>query len=307
MLLGASLALGLLCLNPTGAAPSLEVFPGQWMEYHWEGIENSNGWFPGHVDALWFVANSVYSILGVSGAYQASVRMQGTIRWPPDSINRSLLLLTVRSDGSMDWEPLSERTTFDYSHFATVSPDDGKVLAMYGAIALHASYAYADSPYSASCFFLQDQPEARSVYFFGEVDAAVGSYVDAWSSGLAEVLGRYQLETRLGPRPAIFLFHSESTSLPPAWSDAEELALQYDRDTGFLLELRQVLQTWVNVTRTNRWDVTGYILATNMYEPRPGPLLAEAILAGTCIGALVVMLLVSRWILRGQRRDKSSS
>jgi hypothetical protein len=268
------------------------------MTYRWECVGNSSGWFPGRDDYLRLSAVCTYFILTVSDKYEASVRMQGTVEWSPDSVNRSLRLLTVQSDGSMAWEPIGERTAFDYSHSATVSQDDGKVLSMSGAIALYASYTFPGGPYNVTYSFLQDQPKALSIYFFGAVDAAVGTNVSAWTSGAAQVLSHSYLETPMGSRPAILVSHNDSWLLPPLWMSTEQLTLQYDRETGFLLEVRHSIESSVNVTRTTRWSIAGDILATNMYGPRPEILLAQVILAATCLGALVVMALVSRRLLR---------
>lgn len=305
-LLGACLALGLLCFNQTRAAPSFPAFPEQWMTYRWECVGNSSGWFPGRDDYLRLSAVCTYFILTVSDKYEASVRMQGTVEWAPDSVNRSLRLLTVQSDGAMAWEPLGERTVFDYTHSTTVSQDDGKVLSMSGAIALYASYTFPGGPYNVSHSFSQDQPKALSIYFFGAVDAAVGTNVSAWTGGPAQVLSHSYLDTPMGSRPAILVSHNDSWFLPPLWVSAEQLTLQYDRETGFLLEVRHSIESSVNVTRTTRWSVAGDILATNMYGLRPEILLAHVILASTCLGALVVMVFVSRWILRGLRQDRAT-
>ena len=305
-LLGASLALSLLCLNPTHAAPPLNVFPGQWTTYRWECVGNSSGWFPGRDDYLRLSAICTYFILAVSDKHEASVRMQGTVEWAPDSVNRSLRLLTVQSNGSMTWEPLGEETTFDYTHSTTVSQDDGKVLSMSGPIALYASYTFPGGPYNVSHSFSQDQPQALSVYFFGAVDAAVGTNVSAWTGGAAQVLSHGHLETPMGSRPAILVSHNDSWFLPPLWVSAEQLTLQYDRETGFLLEVRHSIESSVNVTRNTHWSVAGDILATNMYGLRPEILLAQVILVSTCLGALVLMMLVSRSIIRGLEPDKAT-
>lgn len=300
------LVLNLHGLNRADAAPPLPMFGGQWISYQWSCGENSSGWFPGHDDYVRLSAVSTYSILAVSDRHEASVRMQGTVEWSPDSVNRSLQLMTVQPNGSTAWQPLGERIAFGYSHSATVSEDDGKVLSMSGAIALSASYTYPGGPYNVSCLFLQDQPLIPSIYSFGDVNAAVGTFVNAWASGLAQVLGHGDLQTLAGSRPAIVVFHNDSWFLPPLWLSTEELMLQYDRETGFLLEARHRILTTVNVTRTSLWTMSAYILATNMYGPRPVVLLAQAVLAATCIGALVVIGLVSRWFLRGPRRERTA-
>jgi len=276
------------------------------MTYGWECVGNSSGWFPGRDDRLRLSAVCTYSILTVSDKYEASVRMQGTVEWAPDSINRSLRLLTVQSDGAMAWEPLGAGTTFDYNHSTTVSQDDGKVLSMSGAIALYASYTFPGGLYNVSHSLSQDQPKASSIYFFGAVDAAVGANVSAWTGGTAQVLSHSYLETPMGSRPALLVSHNDSWLLPPLWVSAEQLALQYDRETGFLLEVRHSIEASVNVTRTTRWSVSGDILATNMYGLRPEVLLAQVILAATCLGALVVMVLVSRRMLRGLQQDRAT-
>jgi len=206
----------------------------------------------------------------------------------------------------MTWEPLGEETTFDYTHSTTVSQDDGKVLSMSGPIALYASYTFPGGPYNVSHSFSQDQPQALSVYFFGAVDAAVGTNVSAWTGGAAQVLSHGHLETPMGSRPAILVSHNDSWFLPPLWVSAEQLTLQYDRETGFLLEVRHSIESSVNVTRNTHWSVAGDILATNMYGLRPEILLAQVILVSTCLGALVLMMLVSRSIIRGLEPDRAT-
>jgi len=300
------LALSLLALNPTCAARRHSVFPGQWIAYTWQSVENSSGWFPGHLDVLRLSAVSTYFIGIVSGVYQASVEMQGTVLWPEDSVNRSLRALTVHTNGSSTWELLANNTSFDYRHSAVVSQDDGTVLLVSGTIALHASYTYPESAYSVSYSFLQDQPSSLSLYFFKEVGAATGTLLSAWASEPAQVLAHGQLDTRVGTRPAIVLFHNESSSLPPMWRDAEELTLQYDRETNFLLAIRYRIQSWVNITRISQWTMVGDILLTNMYGPQPGLLQGQVFLAVACLGAVAAMVVVSRWMLRGLRRTQAA-
>jgi hypothetical protein len=305
------LVLGLLCLNPVRADPPLGVFPGQWITYQWESTGNSSGWFPGYNDYLRLSAVATYSVLTVStDTWETIVHLQGTVEWPPQSVNRTLRLGRVavinESGVHYAWDVLGERSDFSFN-YSSIVHRTGAVVSASGPTAVGASYTFPNAPYYLGYFLYQDRASARSVYFLDDVDAAVGSYVGAWGSMFAKVLNHDYLEASVGRRPAIEISYNSSYYLPPPYNETGAYAdtFQYDHETGFLLKVRTHGWYIVNGTKRGWWTRDADILATNMYFPRPELLFPTLVVAAVCLGALVFMLFVSRRMI-GKREHNTT-